>query len=208
MRSGSSYQSLPHSTNPHCRRIEDEERKEREEKERIEAARLAKKQKQKEKEAQQKASGTFKTPAQRKEEARQEAQRQALIASGVKIAGLEEKSSGQAPKKVVYSSKKKGPAKQTGPRELPTVTAPSGSVSVQETAESVPEVKEEPAPVSTAPAAEDDVKADWDADSDEDKDKADVKDSWDAESEPEADPVPKPAQKQATPASSAVVKNG
>ena len=124
-----------------------------------------------------------------------EAQRQALLASGVKVAGLEE-ASGSAPKKVVYGGKKKGPAKKSGPRALdieilipeasastsagespaiPAADLPETDAAVKESAAEAPTL----ATIPTGATPDVDAKDDWDASS---ADEADVKDSWDAES--------------------------
>lgn len=112
-----------------------------------------------------------------------ELRKQALLASGVQIEGLQQ--AGSAPKKVVYGKKKKttpgakdgSPAPESRPRspepvqETPSPTPPPGGE------EKPDESKEENG----------DVKSDWDASSDEEETKpaapAGVKDSWDASSD-------------------------
>ena len=107
------------------------------------------------------------------------------MASGAKIAGLEEDKDAAPAKKVVYSNKKKGPAKKSGPRVLDnlvllTSEEPASPSAVTEEVEApkVEEVKAEPSVEKEEVA---DVKDDWDAGSGDD-----LKDSWDAESEEEA----------------------
>lgn len=118
-----------------------------------------------------------------------EIRKQALLASGVQIEGLQSSGSGTgAPKKVVYGNRKKkgpvakdaSPAPESRPRtpEAPATTAP---------------------PTEAAPAAaatEDEQKDDWDASSDEEAKPAAVeslKDSWDASSDEEKEEAPTPA---------------
>lgn len=145
-----------------------------------------------------------------------EIRKQALIASGVQIEGLQQASAGGAggaPKKVVYGNrKKKGPAgKAPGSRS----GTPDPSTPVNADAES----SDEEAPVVQAatpkPAngaspsklpADNSPKDDWDASSGDENDKASptagVKDAWDASSDEETEKVvpktsvqqPKPSQ--------------
>ena len=109
-----------------------------------------------------------------------EIRKQALLASGVQIEGLQQSSGsgGPAVKKVVYGNRKKkdpvakdvSPAPESRPRSpkpLPTVEKP----------------------IETIPA-NGDAKSDWEASSDENHDDAKaqgeaVKDSWDASSDDE-----------------------
>ncbi|GME89022.1 unnamed protein product [[Candida] boidinii] len=102
---------------------EEEARKEEEEKAKIEAeeqakeeARLAKKEKERLKKEQLKAEGKYLTKKQKQEKALQERRRQQLLASGVTVAGIQNKDTeaAQKPKKVVYGSKKK---KKSTPEE-------------------------------------------------------------------------------------------
>lgn len=134
-----------------------------------------------------------------------EIRKQALLASGVQIEGLQASSSGAgAPKKVVYGNRKKkgpvakdaSPAPESRPR---TPEAPATSA---------------PPPTEAAPAAaatEDEPKDNWDVSSDEETKPAAVervKDSWDASSDEEKEKVPTPApapvpvssEKKSTPA--------
>ncbi len=92
---------------------EEEERIAAEEK-RIEDQKLAKRAKEKEKRAQAKAEGRLLTPAQKKEKAAAEARKQAMLASGMKVAGLhaegpERKKPGFAKKKPVQAVKEAEP---------------------------------------------------------------------------------------------------
>lgn len=120
-----------------------------------------------------------------------ELRKQALLASGVQVEGLQ--ASGSAPpaaKKVVYGNrKKKGPATKE-PTSKDASPAP-------ESRPRSPEPSPSPSP-APAQKTEDDAKSDWEASSDDEPEaKATaVKDSWDASSEeeqPEATPAPTPA---------------
>jgi translation initiation factor 5B len=85
-------------------RIEEEERREAEEEKRREEAKALKKQKEKERIEQQKREGTYLTKAQREEKLRNEMKLKQMLASGIKVGGLEV---GQEKRKVVYDNKKK-----------------------------------------------------------------------------------------------------
>ena len=119
-----------------------------------------------------------------------EIRKQALLASGVQIEGLQQQSGNgpPAPKKVVYGNRKKkgpgakdaSPAPESRPRspELASPTLPAAE-----------EVKSN---------ADEDLKSDWEACSDEEtKAAAGVKDSWDASSE-EDEASPEPAKPNET----------
>jgi translation initiation factor 5B len=116
-----------------------------------------------------------------------ELRKQALLASGVQIEGLQQQhAGGQAPKKVVYGNrKKKAPATSTGSGPATREASPA-----PEEKPTTPETASEPLP--TAPVAEEkeakaDVKDDWDASSGDEAKPATtgVKDSWDASSDEE-----------------------
>lgn len=115
-----------------------------------------------------------------------ELRKQALLASGVQIEGLQQQ--GQASKRPVYDNrkKKKGPAsQQTG--SGPSTREPSP---VREEKPATPEPISVPGPEKQKQEQEEkteDVKSDWDASSgEEEKPAADsVKDSWDADSDEE-----------------------
>ena len=115
------------------------------------------------------------TKKQKEEKHLAEIRKQALLASGVQIEGLQQPSGSGAPavKKVVYGNrKKKGPvAKDVSPAPESRPRSP----------EQIVEKPIEPIP------ANGDAKSDWEASSDEDHDDAKaqgetVKDSWDAPS--------------------------
>ncbi len=143
-----------------------------------------------------KKEGKLLTKKQKEELRSAELRKQALLASGVQIEGLQQGGGEPRAKKVVYDNrkKKKGPASAASGSH-PGTRDPSP---VREEKRAAPE----PAPASATPEPEpatpvddDDVKDSWDASSDEDEKKGeDVKDSWDASSGDEAD-APKPSQK-------------
>lgn len=165
------------------RRLEAEERKKEEEKQR-------RKEKEKLKREIAKKEGRLLTKKQKEEKQMAEIRKQALLASGVQIEGLQQQSGNgpPAPKKVVYGNrKKKGPgAKDASP-------APESRPRSPELASPILPVAEE-----VKPDADEDLKSDWEASSDEEtKAAAGVKDSWDASSDDgEASPEPaKPNEK-------------
>ncbi|EDR05004.1 uncharacterized protein LACBIDRAFT_252126, partial [Laccaria bicolor S238N-H82] len=165
------------------RRLEAEERKKEEEKQR-------RKEKEKLKREIAKKEGRLLTKKQKEEKQMAEIRKQALLASGVQIEGLQQQSGNgpPAPKKVVYGNrKKKGPgAKDASP-------APESRPRSPELASPILPVAEE-----VKPNADEDLKSDWEASSDEEtKAAAGVKDSWDASSDDgEASPEPaKPNKK-------------
>jgi translation initiation factor 5B len=131
-----------------------------------------------------KKEGRLLTKKQKEEKAMAEIRKQALLASGVQIEGLQQASGSGAPavKKVVYGNrKKKGPA------------------NVAKDASPAPESRPRtPEPVAPTPVVEPKAEAedDWEASSAEEETAppAGVKDSWDASSdEEEAAPPPPPA---------------
>jgi translation initiation factor 5B len=125
------------------------------------------------------------TKKQKEEKAAAEKRKQALLASGVQIEGLQQVSGNGPPggKKIVYGNrKKKGPiAKEAATRnsispEPEPVHAPLA------TAAPAPSTKE------SLVAADGDVKAEWDASDDEQAEPLEsIKNSWDASSDEEHD---------------------
>lgn len=109
-----------------------------------------------------------------------ELRKQALLASGVQVEGLQQQ--GAAPKKPVYDNRKK--KKGTG-------AATSNTASGPVTREPSPERDASSAPPQTptkeAPAKVEGVKDDWDANSEDETPKTaeGVKDSWDDSSDDE-----------------------
>ncbi|KAJ7590596.1 hypothetical protein C8J56DRAFT_1013560 [Mycena floridula] len=174
------------------KRIEEEERLAEEEERKKEEEKKRRKEKEKAKREVAKKEGRLLTKKQKEEKAMAEIRKQALLASGVQIEGLQQSSSAgpSTNKKVVYGNrKKKGPAASAK-------DASPASESRPRTPE--PALKEE--------AANGSAKDDWDAPSEEEKEEApaaaaSTKDSWDAssdedeESKPEPVPAPKPVEK-------------
>ena len=125
--------------------------------------------------------GRLLTKKQKEEQRAAELRKQALLASGVQIEGLQQHASGQPAKKVVYGSrKKKAPASSTG--------------SGRATREPSPAREATPSPViktEELPKEDDNVKDEWDASSADEAPKAEkeIKDSWDESSGDEA-PTP------------------
>ncbi|GAA6059793.1 hypothetical protein JCM10212_003688 [Sporobolomyces blumeae] len=184
-------------------RIEEEERKAEEEERLKEEERARKKEKEKAKKEQLRKEGKLLTPKQKAERAAAEARRQALMKSGVIIAGLQDKDEPEAgPKKVSYGNRKRG-GKNEKKDEQPVEEEKPKKAEEKKAEEKKVEVKEpEKKAVEEAKKAdedEEDVKDSWDASSsDEEEEKKeedeDVKDSWDASSsEEEEEPVKKAA---------------
>ncbi|KAJ8595056.1 hypothetical protein M405DRAFT_728704 [Rhizopogon salebrosus TDB-379] len=157
-------------------RIEEEERQAEEEAKRKEEEKQRRKEKEKAKIELAKKEGRFLTKKQKEEKAAAELRRQALLASGVQIEGLQrQQHAGVAAKKAVSGNKKKkGPIAQ----ELSVSPAP-------ESRPETPDVVEAPpAPSTVESPAEEEAKADavkdeWDASSG---------DEWDESSEEEKQP--------------------
>ncbi|TXT13736.1 hypothetical protein VHUM_01103 [Vanrija humicola] len=182
-------------------RIEAEEARIAEEERLAQEAKNAKKEKEKLKKAELKAAGKLLTPKQKAERAAAEARKQALLASGVTVAALQD---GGAPaaKRPTYGKKK-----------------PAGKQQQQAKTPSQPATPAEPATPPPAKAEEkkaDEDEDDWDKSDDEvaaatagvkdlkveDK-KEESEDDWDKSSEDEAPPPPKAAPKAAAPAAKA-----
>ncbi|KAJ3759492.1 hypothetical protein EV360DRAFT_82055 [Lentinula raphanica] len=177
------------------KRIEEEERRAEEEAKRKEEEKQRKKEKEKAKRELAKKEGRLLTKKQKEERAAAEMRKQALLASGVQIEGLQQSSG--APKKVVYNNrKKKGPA-GNGASPVPSrPRTPESPVVQEEKLEPTPA----PAPAEDLPTAKDapteaPAKDDWDASTDEETQPTEggVKDSWDASSDEETEPKSKPA---------------
>ncbi|KAI8984932.1 hypothetical protein BD414DRAFT_523018 [Trametes punicea] len=185
------------------RRIEEEERRAAEEERRKEEEKQRRKEKEKAKREQLKKEGRLLTKKQKEEQRAAELRKQALLASGVQIEGLQQSGGEQRPKKPVYDSRKK----KKGPTSV--ASAASGShpgtrepSPVREAKPASPEAASKPVPAAPeprpeSPVEEKDVKDDWDASSgDEEGMKPDgVKDSWDQSSGDEAEEAPKAAEK-------------
>ncbi|CAG8957544.1 hypothetical protein HYFRA_00010410 [Hymenoscyphus fraxineus] len=174
-------------------RIEEEERREAEEEKRREEAKALKKQKEKEKIEQQKKDGTYLTKAQREEKLKNEMKLKQMVAAGLKVGGGD----GSEKKKPVYDKKKKGGRKN--PEELKLeeekALAEAAERARVEAEKAIAEAKikaeKEAAALEAAKEAaqesdlddweqaaaesEDDLKESWDADSEEEKEKAAAK---------------------------------
>ncbi|RXK39536.1 translation initiation factor aIF-2 [Tremella mesenterica] len=159
------------------RKVAEEEARLEAEEQKLAEQKAAKKAKEKEKLAKAKAEGRLLTPAQKKEKAAAEARKQAMLASGLKVAGL---TGGGEPKKVTYGNKKK-PAKgkeaQVSGPSSPVVNEPTPEKASE--ADSAPVVvdeddwdksEEDAAAVEEVVAALDGMKVDdddWDKTDDE-----------------------------------------
>ncbi|KAF8131166.1 hypothetical protein EV363DRAFT_1584023 [Boletus edulis] len=186
------------------RRIEEEERQAAEEEKRNEEERQRKKEKEKMKRELAKKEGRLLTKKQKEEKAAAERRRQALIASGVQIEGLQQPSGLlSAGKKVVYASRKK-----KGPMSKDKDSAPA-SPALESRPLSPAPVTASPSPspaLTELPNTTDGVKDEWDASSAEEDDGAAptpaVKEDWDASSEDEVNAAPPPSESKPTKAPS------
>lgn len=145
-----------------------------------------------------KKEGRLLTKKQKDEKAIAERRRQALIASGVQIEGLQQSSGVPfAGKKVTYGSrKKKGPLNKDS-----TPASPAPESRPLSPAPVTTSLSPAPAPAEL-PNKVDDVKDEWDASSAEEDTGAApasaVKDEWDASSENEESAPPPPSQTKPT----------
>ena len=129
------------------------------------------------------------TKKQKEEQKAAEIRRQALLASGVHIEGLQRQTGGPAPRKVTYGNRKRDkPAVSTTDSRAST-PAPESKPATPPPASPVP-----PEDDADAQAESKDVKDDWDASTDEEttaqKSALDVKDDWDASSDDEKEKPP------------------
>ncbi|KAG6824060.1 hypothetical protein H0H93_002610, partial [Arthromyces matolae] len=139
------------------RRIEEEERRAEEEERKKEEERTRKKEKEKAKRDLAKKEGRLLTKKQKEEKQMAEIRRQALIASGVQIEGLQQQGTAGAPKKVVYGNrKKKGPAAKD-----------STSKEASPAPESRPRTPEPPKAEPTKPVEEE--RDEWDVSSEDEE---------------------------------------
>ncbi|KAF9076705.1 hypothetical protein BDP27DRAFT_1284669 [Rhodocollybia butyracea] len=170
------------------KRMEEEERKAEEEAKRKEEEKQRKKEKEKAKREIAKKEGRLLTKKQKEEKAAAEMRKQALLASGVQIEGLQQSASGPSTKKVLYGNRrKKGPAANGASPAPSRSRTPEPSVAKDDKAE-------------TATNASVDVPVknnDWDASSDDEikPTPEGIKDSWDVSSDEEetklkATPIP------------------
>ncbi|KAG1753285.1 hypothetical protein EDB19DRAFT_1824032 [Suillus lakei] len=147
------------------KRIEEEERQAEEEAKRKEEEKQRKKEKEKAKLELAKKEGRYMTKKQKEEKAAAELRRQALLASGVQIEGLQQQAGVSAKKAVFNNRKKKGPIAKEA-------SAPPAPESRPETPDVILETS---APSHVESAAEEEAKLDG------------VKDEWDASSGDESD---------------------
>ncbi|KAL6297969.1 hypothetical protein BKA93DRAFT_107987 [Sparassis latifolia] len=170
------------------KRIEEEERKAEEEARRKEEEKQRKKEKEKAKRELAKKEGRLLTKKQKEEQRAAELRKQALLASGVQIEGLQQAFSTHPAKKVVYGNrKKKAPASATGSGPATREHSP-----VREEKPPIAEPVAQPSEESAEKV--EGVKDDWDASSDEEQKLAEgVKESWDESSGDEEGEAAKPS---------------
>ncbi|KAJ3853333.1 hypothetical protein EV368DRAFT_39150 [Lentinula lateritia] len=179
------------------KRIEEEERKAEEEAKRKEEEKQRKKEKEKAKREIAKKEGRLLTKKQKEEKAAAEIRKQALLASGVQIEGLQQ-SSNMPTKKVVYSNrKKKGPTANGASPASSRPRTPESPVVQEEKKDSILNLADGSLAPANKPeeAEEASAKDDWDASSDEEAKPASdgKKDSWDASSDEGAELKPIPS---------------
>jgi translation initiation factor 5B len=184
--------------------LEEQARLDAEEEAKREEARQRKKEKEREKKEQLRREGKLLTKAQREAQAKNELRLKQLLASGVQVAGLE--SGGEKKRPVYENRKKKGGKKQEEDLEAAAERARLQREAEDERRRKEAEEKakaeaEAKAKAKAAPAededavddweaaaeAEDDVKASWDAPSDEEREKAAVKKDSEEDSEEDSD---------------------
>jgi translation initiation factor 5B len=116
------------------------------------------------------------TPKQKEEQRAAENRRRALLASGVRIEGLQQKDGPSAPptKRPIYGRKKAPGAKASPAPSAPQTPQPLASKELTPEPDAAPDPKA------------DDVKSDWDASSGDEKQPTTVvKSDWDASSDEE-----------------------
>lgn len=167
-------------------RIAELEKREEEEAQRKKEEQALKKVREKEKIAQQKKDGTYLTAAQKAEKARNELKLKQMLASGIKVGGLEDR---EEKKKPVYDSKKKASGKRNplqAKLEEERLLAEAAERAKQEAARLAEEAKakadKEAAEAAAAKEAEV-ISADEDWEQLAEAEELDVKESWDADSE-------------------------
>lgn len=148
------------------KRIEEEERQAEEEAKRKEEEKQRKKEKEKAKLELAKKEGRYMTKKQKEEKAAAELRRQALLASGVQIEGLQQQA-GTSVKKAAFSNRKK---------KGPLAKEPSASPVPESRPETPDDILETPSPSHVEPTSEeaklDGVKDDWDASSGDESDES------------------------------------
>ena len=164
-----------------------------EEEKRKEEARLRRKEKEKEKKEQLKREGKLLTDAQKKQNQKNELKRQQMIAAGLKVPGLEETDEKPAKTKLSQDKKKRTTKKDDEVARLAQAKAAAEAEALRLAEEREQLRQEEEKAKAEAAAAEqseseeledwdkvaasDDVKDEWDADSDEEEEKPSVKTS-------------------------------
>ncbi|KAI9511278.1 hypothetical protein F5148DRAFT_1172355 [Russula earlei] len=170
------------------RRIEEEERRAEEEARQKEEEKQRKKEKEKAKRELAKKEGRLLTKKQKEEQRAAEIRKQALLASGAQIEGLQQPTAPS--RRPVYSNRKKGGHAKGGSPAPDSVPQTPDPLPPKELAlEPVPNHEPEPTPVVKSAQ---DVPDDWAASSEEENTPvAEVKDAWDESSEAdEEDPAP------------------
>jgi translation initiation factor 5B len=176
------------------KRIEEEERMAEEEAQRKEEEKQRKKEREKAKRELAKKEGRFLTKKQKEDQRAAEIRRQALLASGVQIEGLQQP--GALPKRPIYGNRRKGGhAKDSSPAPDSLPQTPEPPLPKALASEPNPELEAEQ---SSAENDTDDVQDDWEASSEEETAPlpAEMKESWDDSSddgEAEAEQKPTPA---------------
>ncbi|KAI9695955.1 MAG: hypothetical protein M1820_008367 [Bogoriella megaspora] len=192
-------------------KIEEEERLAAEEEKRKEEAKQAKKQREKEKVEQLKKEGKYLTDAQRKAQAQAKRRMEQMLASGVKVEGLEETTEKKKPvydkKKGKNQKKEEDAKKEQQAAEEEAVRKKMEELKLAEEQEAAAKAAAEQAKTNaeTKKAEDEDELDDWEAEAEkaEGKTADGVKDSWDAESEEDEGPTKskangKPVQSGAT----------
>ena len=171
-------------------KLAEEEKRAREEEEKLEEERLKKeneakarkKEKEKEKKQALKEQGLLLTKAQKEAKAKAEARKQQMLASGVKVAGLDDPR--EKTKPVYHEKKKKGPNKRAEEETRLLEAQKAAEAEAERLAAEreklrIEQVKAEEASKADE-AAESSEEDDWEAAADRE-----VKDSWDADSDEE-----------------------
>lgn len=162
------------------KRIEEEERRAEEEAQRKEEEKQRKKEREKAKRELAKKEGRLLTKKQKEDQRAAEIRRQALLASGVQIEGLQQP--GASSKRPIYGNRKRGgPAKGSSPAPDSVPQTPEPLQSKELASEPTPELESGQSP---AESVSDDVQDDWEASSEETAPlQAEMKESWDDSSD-------------------------
>jgi translation initiation factor 5B len=143
-----------------------------------------------------KKEGRLLTKKQKEEQKAAEIRRQALLASGVHIEGLQRQAGGSAPRKVTYGNRKRDKQAVSVTDSRASTPAPESKPATPPPASPIP-----PDDVAEAPEAagsKDGVKDDWDASSEGEapaqKSVPGVKDDWDASTDEEEEKPPVKAE--------------